>query len=273
MNKHSVLTKEEIADFSIEPEVLRYIEMNRLKLNLRKNEMNILDWGCGRGRSVTWLRKKGYNAFGVDIDPEPILNGKEFFQKNGLVHEKLLSLINQDGSINFPDDFFHFIFSEQVFEHISDLEIVASEMQRVTTTYGVGFHCYPGNRYIVEGHLFMPFVHWLPKNKIRKWLIFFFLLLGIDPKWQDLQGKNIFQKTQICFDYSVKKTYYRNYQDIKRLFWKKGFEVEFVTINHPKVGKVRIFCSLLKFWPFYSLLNYLLLTFKAVELHITKVNK
>ncbi|UCC21301.1 MAG: methyltransferase domain-containing protein, partial [Promethearchaeota archaeon] len=37
--------------------------------------MKILDFGCGRGLFVLWLKEHGYNAYGIDIDPIPIKNG------------------------------------------------------------------------------------------------------------------------------------------------------------------------------------------------------
>jgi cyclopropane fatty-acyl-phospholipid synthase-like methyltransferase len=69
LTKHDTLTEDEMRNFSMSPRIFRHIEYFRDKMNLKSGDMNVLDWGCGRGRSVVWLRGQGYNAFGADIDP------------------------------------------------------------------------------------------------------------------------------------------------------------------------------------------------------------
>ena len=80
--------------------------------------MNILDWGCGRGPSVAWLRERGYNAFGVEIDPIAIHHGKAMLESRGHDVPHIISPINDDCIVNYPDNFFHFVFSTQVLEHV-----------------------------------------------------------------------------------------------------------------------------------------------------------
>ena len=69
LTKHDVLTEKEMSGFSMNPRIFRLIEYYRDKMKLDKSRMNILDWGCGRGQAVLWLREQGYSAFGTDIDP------------------------------------------------------------------------------------------------------------------------------------------------------------------------------------------------------------
>ena len=56
---------------------MRYLELTRERLGLQKYEMNVLDWGSGRGEYVAWLREAGYNAFGAEIRAEAADRGKE----------------------------------------------------------------------------------------------------------------------------------------------------------------------------------------------------
>ena len=90
MSKHKILNDNEMRDYKISKEVIRYLKLTEKILKLKKGEINILDYGCGRGRDVSVLRKMGYNAFGVDIDPEPIENSREYYLSIGL-DRKLLS--------------------------------------------------------------------------------------------------------------------------------------------------------------------------------------
>lgn len=60
----------------VNPTVLKYLDRCRESLRLDKHEPNVLDWGCGRGRSVLGLRQLGYSVFGADIDPGEAAFGK-----------------------------------------------------------------------------------------------------------------------------------------------------------------------------------------------------
>ena len=53
MTKHDILTEDEMSQFALNNRIFRYIEYCRDKMNMEKSEMNLLDWGCGRGRAVS----------------------------------------------------------------------------------------------------------------------------------------------------------------------------------------------------------------------------
>ena len=65
------LTEAEFTAFRPNAEVIRYLEETRERLGLQRYEMNVLDWGSGRGEYVAWLRDAGYNAFGAEIRRDP----------------------------------------------------------------------------------------------------------------------------------------------------------------------------------------------------------
>jgi len=264
MSKHDLLTEEEMSKFTMNPDVLRYIEHFRDKMGLKNQEMTILDWGCGRGRSVAYLRQHGYEAYGVDIDPEPIENAKELFLKRGLDANEILTTLNGENKTRFPDNFFDFIFSWQVFEHVKNLDQVAAELARITKPGGVGLHVYPGHRYIVEGHLFMPFIHWLPKNKLRKIGIHLWLLLGKDPKWPQLEGKSKTEKAGVYYEYSINKTFYRSWRTVRNIFERNGWGVDF-PFEH-KLKKLGFFYTFTKFKPVRLMAIWGFLNFRSVEL-------
>jgi len=271
MSKHCVLTAEEFSQFTPRKRTIHYIELYRKQKNLNKNEMNILDWGCGRGRDVLWLRENGYNAYGIDVDMEPIQNGIGLFQEKGY-NTSLLQLLSSSGKTDFPDEIFHFTFSNQVFEHISDIKSVVAEIARITKNGGMGFHVYPAHRYITEGHLMMPLIHWLPKNCLRKYLISAFVLLSRKSHWSELKEKNFQDKVDTYYEYSIHKTFYRNYPTVKRTFNNNGFDVRTETIDNPKVRNNKFVGVLIKFSLLKFVINYLLNTFKRVELLITKTS-
>jgi len=270
MTKHDVLTENEMSNFNFNQRILKQIELLRKKMNLEKNEINILDWGCGRGRAVIWLRAQGYNAFGTDIDPEPLTNCRDLLTDRGLDAESIISLLDGGIEKKFQENFFHFCFSDGVFEHIKDIEQVASNLKRLIAPGGVGVHFFPAHRHFVEIHLLMPFVHWLPKNKVRKIYISLLLLLGRNPRWKELHGKSRQERAQAYYEYIVNKTYYRSPRKIKEVFTRHNFKVDFISFadfgleNHPLLKK------LVKLKRLQPLLNWGMRNFGQVGLVITK---
>jgi ubiquinone/menaquinone biosynthesis C-methylase UbiE len=104
------------------------------ELGLRvEKETTILDFGCGDGRSVYWLRKMGLKAFGADIvDRYESSLGQ--LRNEGIVSDasEVFKLISSDVyRIPFPDCEFDFVYSDQVFEHVHNYEQAISEIFRV----------------------------------------------------------------------------------------------------------------------------------------------
>lgn len=258
MGYSDVLTKEEFGNTAINPELLRYIEYAREQLGLEKGQMNILDWGCGRGNYVLFLRQAGYNAFGVDVSLDSMDRGKDLFRDFGYEPERLLGPIEPTGRTSHQDSSFDFIFSYQVLEHVQDIDLVTAELSRLTKPGGFGLHIYPGKWHPVEVHLFMPFVHWLPKNFLRRWAIRAYVVLGIEPHWNQLEGLGSAVKTNSYFDFSKNATYYRTYKSIVSSFAKSGLSAWSVVMQHPSLVRFR--------WIPGRFVERLVLAFKSVEL-------
>lgn len=157
-SKHNILTEDEIKasviSKSLDEIINNYIVEHP---EITPEELKILDWGCGRGKTVFLLRKMGYTAFGIDIDEKTLKNGYPLFEKNGLDPSKILFHVDKIKS--FSNNYFHIIFSEHVVEHIQDLEYFAKEQQRLMKPGGMGLHTFPGSKNIVEPHLKIPYVH------------------------------------------------------------------------------------------------------------------
>jgi SAM-dependent methyltransferase len=270
MSKHDILTTKEVDSYSVNPETQRYLQLHCQKRDIEPADLKVLDWGCGRGRLVAALKSFGFDAFGVDIDYLPIKNGKPYFRKQGIDADNLLHLISKEGKTNFLDGYFDAVISDQVFEHVKDLDLVAAEISRITKPNGIGFHVYPAHRYITEGHLYLPFVHWLPKNNFRKFFILIFLIFGRGPKWKELENKSIKEQAHAYNIYSIRKTFYRSTNVVKKIFTENNFEVEFVSIDHPKIRKFRFMKNLVKNRLVKAIIEQLVLNFKIVELLVTK---
>jgi 2-polyprenyl-3-methyl-5-hydroxy-6-metoxy-1,4-benzoquinol methylase len=134
-------------------------------------------------------------------------------------------------AVRFPDGFFHLIFSEEVLEHVEHIKEVAREISRLTRFDGAGVHLFPGSRIIVEPHLFMPFVHWLPKRNYRQLVIAAFLLLRIGPKWPHVDESDLWQASEVYRSYLDEHTHYKDIVLIMEAFRAAGFDTEYESSN------------------------------------------
>jgi SAM-dependent methyltransferase len=270
MTKHDILTAQEMSGFAMNQRIVRQIERFREKMDLEKGQMNILDWGCGRGRAVAWFRAHGYNAFGVDIDSEPIENCRQLFSARGIDAGAVISLLENGEETKFPNGFFHFTCSDGVFEHVRDIERVAANLKRLTAPGSIGVHFFPAHRHVVEIHLLIPFVHWLPKNKLRKIYILLWLLLGKGPGWKELQGKSKWEQAHAYYEYIVFKTYYRTPRKITEVFARHGFKVDFIPLADFGLEKHPLLARWAGFKALRPLLDWGMRNFGQVGLLITK---
>ena len=240
MDYDARLTEAEFANFMPNSEVLRYLETTRLRLGLEKKDMNVLDWGSGRGEYVAWLRNAGYNAFGAEIRKEAADRGKDLIGGLGYDHDHVIRSIAPDCQTDLPAGFFHFVFTHYVLEHVADIDAVTREIARVTAPGGCGFHVYPGKLRPIEPHLFMPFVHWLPKTLVRKWAIRSCVSCGIDPKWEWLEAATARTKAQAYYDFCMQETFYRPFREVRRSFNSVGLEVTPVAADHPALSRLNV---------------------------------
>ncbi len=147
----------------------------------------ILDFGCGTGNIAVELRKLSFDVYGVDIDKQAVEEVRHKFSENKFEKERIQLIdsrkeffeIKSDYKLPFEDGFFDFIYAYQVFEHISDMDKALQELGRVLKPGGFIFAEFPSSYSIVEPHLKLPFVHWLPYSGVRVRYINFFYKLGV----------------------------------------------------------------------------------------------
>jgi SAM-dependent methyltransferase len=224
MGKHHPLTIKELDEYLPNPETLRFIETYCEQKNIKKEKIKILDWGCGRGREVIRFNMDGLIVFGTDIDDEPIQNGLVLARELGL-RDDLLQTLRDGCKTSFEDNYFDLIYSNQVFEHVKDIKQVAAELRRILKKGGECYHVFPAFLYPNEGHLHMPFVHWIPKNILRYFVIYIYVSLNREPFWAELDGMDRKGRAEVYYKYSIEKTYYRSPSALRRIFEDAGFSV------------------------------------------------
>lgn len=113
------------------------------------------------------------------------------------------------------------VLSNQVFEHVLDMEAVLTEIERVLKPGGIAINIFPDRSVWREGHCGIPFLHWFPKNFNAR-IYYAALLRGL--------GFGYFKKEKTIMNWSRdfcawldRWTYYRSLTEIHthfdRIFW------------------------------------------------------
>ena len=126
----------------------------------------LLDYGCGRGEMVQYAGERGVDAFGVE-EFYGGGNAKSAVEAAGLLDKRVFSL--SEGRIPFDDQHFDVVLSNQVFEHIDDFALPLEEINRVMKPGAVFVNAFPSRGVWREGHIGVPFVHWMKPNTRRRW--------------------------------------------------------------------------------------------------------
>ena len=191
----------------------------------RRSRVRVLDVGYGRGGTVAWLVEQGWDAYGFDVDPRYVANGEAYLTERG--EGGRLAVL--DGStLPYPDASFDVVLSDQVMEHVADLESLARELARVTRTGGSALHVFPAKWILREPHMLAPAVHWVPKGRLRRSAIRTALRTGrAAPYFAD---RSLDERTEIFAEYSENETFYRSPREIARTMRDAGFDVDMKTV-------------------------------------------
>lgn len=196
-----------------------------------KQGTKILDMGCGRGDLVAWLCEQGWDAYGADLCDEYIEAGRGFMDTAGYGADRLRTI--GESGLPFDSNQFDVVVSDQVLEHVSVLDAFARDVSRVTADGGVGLHICPGRWCIVEPHLRMPVVHWLPAGGARKFAIESFLRMGVGAPY--FRGLPVADRATIYDTFLSEDAFYRTNATIRRAFGQHGLVGTFAEPTREKL--------------------------------------
>lgn len=179
------------------PEV--YERQTDLFLGILKNrysglgfETRILDLGCGRGDIVRELQKRGYAAWGSDLD----LPAEQRVNPTYLETDPhTFKVASKDGS-------FDIIISNQVLEHVMDHEKMFREIRRLLRPGGVSLHFFPSRWSLLEQHVLVPLAGVIRSRPYLR----FWAALGIRNGFQT--NKSAREVSELNFEYLRDHTNY-----------------------------------------------------------------
>ena len=243
-NQFSELAKTVCLDF-LRDEVNRSIELT-LKLHSnysfildqtitlmadRLNSCRVLDHGCGKGLLVEAGVSKSIDFYGVEMFSHGSGIGiKDEIACKGLLGNRIKEIV--DHKIPFPDEYFDLVVSNQVLEHIPDIEPVISEIGRVLRADGLFLCIVPYQEAFMEGHCKIPFAHWFrAESAFQYYWLYVFKVLGFGRRKKEKDPRvwaNYFSA------WLKDNTFYRTFPEINGLFKKNFQRVEYIEDEYIK---------------------------------------
>jgi SAM-dependent methyltransferase len=136
----------------------------------------VLEIGAGTGGIIAALGVLGYDACGVEPDAHGVEASR--LRAHRYPEAKIKAVQGYAERIPFPGSTFEAVVSNQVLEHLPDLDEAAREFHRVLTPGGVCIHIMPNYGWPYEPHYRLPYPPRISKDLGRRYLT----LLGRDTR-------------------------------------------------------------------------------------------
>ena len=144
-------------------QVTKFILESLNKINKKKDDIYILDHGCGNGLKSVYLLALGYkNIYGVNVHDEVEQLNKIILKTSDIEERRFFKT---DGSkIPFSKEKFDLIISCQVVEHVNDklIDFYYKEEGRVLKKGGYAYHEVPHLLVPYDSHSRLWLAHWAP---------------------------------------------------------------------------------------------------------------
>jgi SAM-dependent methyltransferase len=231
------------------------------KRSLFDGPVTILDVGCGNGHLIDFTLRKlselrpevNFVVYGLDVNDwggdfeENSANTRTYLK---LAHPTLpwderLKFIPMNEKWPFKDEYFDFIISNQVMEHIKDHDLVFSEIRRTLKKDGTSIHLFPLKECLWEGHVYMPLVHKALNYDKMVFLMRAFAGMGFRKRFRlDREKYGWKSLAEFAKDMSVvilSETNYLTYRQFLRVAKRQGLVISFTYSKNYVTAKLKSF--------------------------------
>jgi SAM-dependent methyltransferase len=198
------------------------------ELPKRGPEPAILDVGCGDGALISRISDQ-FPCWAAGFDSS----------EYGLVHEASVGRLadtavdirvtRPDGGWPFDDDSADVVVSNQVLEHVVDVEQFCAEAQRVSRPGALGVHVFPTRHVMMEWHMMVPIAHRFRDHDSRAKVIELSTRagLGVYRRQAAPLGVGVERFAAAHADYLRTYTTYRTWRELADTFHRYGFRVTY----------------------------------------------
>ncbi len=232
-----------------------------LSSEIRTNKnahIKIVDMGCGDGHLLLYLQSSLSEKFsdkiievvGFDVS-DSLVQTQHFFQNtieflkthsSNINWEERLTLLNSTSKWPYEPSSIDYVISNQVFEHVWNHDFVMSQINQVLVNEGRSFHLFPIKECFWEGHLYLPFAHWISNFDALKAYIKLCSGLGIG-KYKIHKSKvptvTLDEYSTAHADYILKYTNYKTKREFYKLAKKNDLRISFRYTNNFYFSKLK----------------------------------
>lgn len=164
---------------------------------------------------------------GADIFYGGSEENRRIVEESGELGETLFPMV--EGLLPFPDSHFDFVCSNQVFEHVKDVDLALAEIRRTLKPSGVFLNIVPGAHVVREGHCGIAFAHRLNRfPHIQTVWLLFWRLLGFG---YQKSGVSPYEWAHSFSDYLRRYTHYQSRSQINAAYAR-----HFESVDHVEHG-------------------------------------
>ena len=201
-------------------------ESNTLDKTLKKDNVSLLDVGCGNGDTVHDFLSLGYDAYGTDVEFKEGAHKTDLLQqgrvkKLGTDDATRIDTIDNSREINylwpFIDASFDLVCSRATLEHVFNIDEFVSENNRVLKSNGIAVHYFPSKFALIEPHVGIPF------GGIFRHPLYIYLCLMLGLSFKRYRQQSKAQAIKNIREYLKNYTCYRNQSSIIKAFETHGF--------------------------------------------------
>lgn len=142
----------------------------------------------------------------------------------GVDWHKRLRQIKLGDDWPFDAEFFDFVVTNQVLEHVIDLDGFLENVNRVLKPGGRSINLFPVRSSVIEGHVGIPFAHWIKSNDVRELLLTTMGRLGLSRMgpMRLSPGQDVGSFGVTRAEYVATQTNYRSFRQIARAAERHG---------------------------------------------------